>query len=158
MLKYSATLESAKEYAQEKKLDAWIQLYLKGEGQNTPLSDGLKLCKRYYFSPVEVPLKLFKRCTGPEPQMEFHIDDEWFVHHVAQIEEAVKAGVDIPPMIVKYEDSRFELSDGNHRHRAYENLGIEKGWVIFWTTGEKDYQDFMKKFGEYVRDCAVIRR
>ena len=29
MLKYSATLESAKEYAQKKKLDAWIQLYEK---------------------------------------------------------------------------------------------------------------------------------
>ena len=29
MLKYSATLESAKEYAQERKLDTWIQLYEK---------------------------------------------------------------------------------------------------------------------------------
>lgn len=158
MLKYSATLASAKAYAEAEKLDAWIHLYLNEEGRNIPFSDGLKLYDRYYLSPVEVPIKLFKRCTGPEPEMKYQIDKDWFPKHVAQIEEAIKAGFDMPPMIVHYVNGEFELNDGNHRHKAYENLGIEKAWVIFWITEEEEYQDFMKKYGEYARDCVVIRR
>ena len=158
MLKYSATLASAKEYAEAEKLDAWIHLYLNEEGRNIPFSDGLKLYDRYYLSPVEVPIKLFKRCAGPEPEMKYQIDKDWFCQHVAKLEEAVKAGVDLPPLIVHYVNGEFELNDGNHRHKAYENLGIEKAWVIFWITEEAEYQDFMNKYGEYVRDCVVVRK
>ena len=158
MLKYSATLASAKEYAEAEKLDAWIHLYLNEEGRNIPFSDGLKLYDRYYLSPVEVPIKLFKRCAGPEPEMKYQIDKDWFCQHVAKLEEAVKAGAELPPLIVHYVNGEFELNDGNHRHKAYENLGIEKAWVIFWITEEEEFQDFMKKYGEYAKDCVVIRK
>ncbi len=158
MLKYSATLASAKEYAEAEKLDAWIHLYLNEEGRNIPFSDGLKLYDRYYLSPVEVPIKLFKRCAGPEPEMKYQIDKDWFCQHVAKLEEAVKAGAELPPLIVHYVNGEFELNDGNHRHKAYENLGIEKAWVIFWITEEEEFQDFMKKYSEYAGDCVVIRK
>ena len=52
----------------------------------------------------------------------------------------------------------FELNDGNHRHKVYENLGIEKAWVIIWITEEAERDDFMEKYGEYVKECKVIRR
>ena len=52
----------------------------------------------------------------------------------------------------------FELNDGNHRLQAYENLGIEKAWVIIWITEEAERDDFMEKYGEYVKECKVIRR
>ena len=76
MLKYSATLSSAKAYADAGKLDAWIHLYLNEEGRNIPFSDGLKLFDRYYFSPAEFPVSLFKRCAGPEPEMKYRIDKD----------------------------------------------------------------------------------
>ena len=158
MLKYSATLSSAKAYAEAGKLDAWIHLYLNEEGRNIPFSDGLKLFDRYYFSPALFPVSLFKRCTGPEPEMKYRVDKDWWEQRVAELEKSIRAGADMPPMIVHYVDGGFELNDGNHRHQAYENLGTEKAWVIIWITEEAERDDFMNKYGEYVKECKVIRR
>ena len=158
MLKYSATLSSAKAYAEAGKLDAWIHLYLNEEGRNIPFSDGLKLFDRYYFSPALFPVRLFRRCAGPEPEMKYRIDPDWWEHKVKELEKAVQADPDMPPLIVHYVDGEFELNDGNHRHKAYENLGIEKAWVIIWITEKSERDDFMEKYGEYVQNCRVIRR
>ena len=127
MLKYSATLSSAKAYAEAGKLDAWIHLYLNEEGRNIPFSDGLKLFDRYYFSPAQFPIRLFTRCTGPEPEMKYRVDKDWWEYRIAELEKSIKADDDMPPLIVHFVDGGFELNDGNHRHKAYENLGIEKG-------------------------------
>ncbi len=64
----------------------------------------------------------------------------------------------MPPFIVHYVDGDFELNDGNHRRKAYENLGIENAWAIVWITKEAEKDDFLAKYGEYVKDCTVIRR
>ena len=85
MLKYSAALSSAKAYAEAEKLDAWIHLYLNEDGRNIPFSDGLKLTDRYYFSPVLMPLKLFRRCAGPEADMKYRVDPDWFAHKVKEL-------------------------------------------------------------------------
>lgn len=158
MLKYSATLSSAREYAQAEKLDAWIHLYLNEDGRNIPFSDGLKLFDRYYLSPMQMPLRLFTRCAGPEEDMKYRIDPDWFRMHVANLEKAIQTDTDMPPLIVHYIDGSFELNDGNHRHQAYQNLGVETVWVIVWITEEAEYRDFMEKYGEYGKDCVVIRR
>ena len=158
MLKYSATLSSAKAYAAAGKLDAWIHLYLNEDGRNTPFSDGLKLFDRLYFSPALFPIRLFHRCAGPEPEMKYRIDKEWWAIRVADLEKSIQNDPDIPPLIVHYVDGEFELNDGNHRHQAYENLGIENAWVILWITEEAEKDDFLSKYGEYVKDCTVIRR
>ena len=146
MLKYSATLSSAKAYAAAGKLDAWIHLYLNEDGRNIPFSDGLKLFDRFYFSPALFPIRLFHRCAGPEPEMKY------------RLEKSIQNDPDMPPLIVHYVAGEFELNDGNHRHQAYENLGIENAWVILWITEEAEKDDFLSKYGEYVKDCTVIRR
>ena len=158
MLKYSATLASAQAYAEAGKLDVWIHLYLNEEGRNSPFSDGLKLFDRYYISPAQFPVSLFKRCAGPEPEMKYRIDPGWWEHKIAGLTEAVRSGEEMPPMIVHYVDGEFELNDGNHRHKVYEDLGIETAWVIIWITEEEELTDFMGKYGEYVKDCTIIRR
>ena len=158
MLKYSATLSSAKAYADAGKLDAWIHLFLNEEGRNIPFSDGLKLFDRYYFSPAEFPVSLFRRCAGPEEEMKYRIDKDWWEQWVAGLEKSIQSDPDMPPLIVHYTDGEFELNDGNHRLQAYENLGIEKAWVIIWITEEAERDDFMNKYGEYVKNCKVIRR
>ena len=158
MLKYSATLSSAKAYGEAEKMDAWIHLYLNEEGRNIPFSDGLKLFDRYYFSPALMPRHLFRRCAGPEPDMKYRIDPDWFARHVEKLEQAIRQDADMPPLIVHYVEGEFELNDGNHRNKAYENLGVENVWVIVWITEEKEYQDFLARYGEYVKDCRVIRR
>jgi len=158
MLKYSGTLSSARAYAGAGKLDAWIHLYLNEDGRNIPFSDGLKLLDRYYISPAVFPLSFFRRCAGPEPEMKYQIDKDWFEIHVAQLEKAIRENEDMPPLIVHYADGEFELNDGNHRHRACENLGISSVWAIVWITREDEYADFMRKYGEYVKGCTVIRK
>ena len=158
MLKYSATLSSAKAYAEAGKLDAWIHLYLNEEGRNIPFSDGLKLFDRHYISPALFPVRLFTRCTGPEPEMKYRIDPDWWAQRVAGLEKSIREDPDMPPLIVHYVDGSFELNDGNHRHKAYENLGIEKVWVIIWITEDSELDDFLAKYGEYVKDCKIIRR
>ena len=158
MLKYSATLSSAKAYGEAGKMDAWIHLYLNEEGRNIPFSDGLKLFARYYFSPALFPVSLFKRCAGPEPEMKYRIDRDWWEQRVAGLEKSIQDDPDMPPLMVHYVDGEFELNDGNHRHKAYENLGIENAWVIIWITGKEELDDFMEKYGGYIKDCKVIRR
>ena len=158
MLKYSATLSSAKAYGEAGKMDAWIHLYLNEEGRNIPFSDGLKLFARYYFSPVLFPVSLFKRCAGPEPEMKYRIDKDWWEQRVAGLEKSIQDDPDMPPLMVHYVDGEFELNDGNHRHKAYENLGIENAWVIIWITEKEELDDFMEKYGGYVKDSKVIRR
>ena len=158
MLKYSATLSSAKAYGEAGKMDAWIHLYLNEEGRNIPFSDGLKLFARYYFSPALFPVSLFKRCAGPEPDMKYRIDKDWWEQRVAGLEKSIQDDPDMPPLMVHYVDGEFELNDGNHRHKAYENLGIENAWVIIWITEKEELDDFMEKYGGYVKDSKVIRR
>ena len=158
MLKYSATLSSAQAYGQAGKMDAWIHLYLNEDGRNIPFSDGLKLFDRYYFSPALFPIRLFHRCAGPEPEMKYQIDRDWWAIRVADLEKSIRNDPDMPPLIVHYAEGEFELNDGNHRHKAYENLGIENAWVILWITEEAEKDDFLARYGEYVKDCTVIRR
>ena len=158
MLKYCATLSSAKAYAEAGKLDSWIHLYLNEDGRNIPFSDGLKLTDRYYFSPALFPINMFNRCAGPEPEMKYQIDPDWWEYRVKELEKAIQTDKDMPPFIVHYVDDEFELNDGNHRHKAYENLGIENAWVIIWITEETERDSFTAKYGEYVKDCTVIRR
>ena len=158
MLKYSATLESAMEYGREEKMDAWVHLYLNEEGRNIPFSDGLKLFDRYFISPAQFPISLFHRCAGPEEDMRYRIDKGWWEHKISELTKAVQAGTEMPPMIVHYVDGEFELNDGNHRHKVYEDLGIETAWVILWITEEEELNDFMSKYGEYVKDCVIVRR
>lgn len=158
MLKYSATLESAMQYGKEEKMDVWVHLYLNEEGRNIPFSDGLRLFDRYFFSPAQFPLSLFRRCTGHEEDMKYHIEKNWWEHQIAELTKAVKEGVEMSPFIVHYVGGEFELNDGNHRHKVYEDLGMDKVWAIVWITEEEELNDFMSKYGEYVKDCTVVRR
>ncbi len=158
MLKYSATLTSALEYSKAEKTDAWVHLYLNEEGRNIPFSDGLKLFDRYFISPAQFPLSFFQRCAGPEETMKYRIDEGWWSHKIEALTKVIEAGTEMPPIIVHYVDGEFELNDGNHRHKVYENLGVDKVWAIVWITEETEYNDFMSKYGEYVKDCTVVRR
>ena len=75
-----------------------------------------------------------------------------------ETEKRVQADDDMPPLIVHYADGEVELNDGNHRHKAYENLGIEKAWAVIWITEDAELEDFMAKYGEYVKNCRIIHR
>lgn len=62
---------------------------------------------------------------------------------------AVRAGADIPPLIVQYTKDGFELCDGNHRFEAYTRLGLNAAFVIVWMTEKEEYAAFMDRFAAY---------
>lgn len=158
MLNYENTLSSATSFAKENKIDEWIHTYLKDGDRNIPFSDGLKLFERYFIGPIKMPTNLFERCCGPEENMKYKVDKDYFPIHVKALEDSIKSDPDMPPLISHYVEHSFEMNDGNHRLQAYKNLGIEEISVIIWITEEAEYQEFMSKYSEYVKDANIIRR
>lgn len=151
IMDYKATLSSAMGYSSVGKLEEWVHAYLLSDGHNKEFSDGLKLTDRYFLGPLKMPLSLFARCCGPEENMKYRVDANWFEKHVAELAEVIKNETDLPPLIVHYVDGGFELNDGNHRFEAYARLGITEYYVIAWITKKHEYDEFVEKYSHYLR-------
>ena len=155
MKEYTCTLSSAQNYAKHDCLEEWVHTYLLSDGHNKDFSDGLKLFDRYFLGPVKMPLSLFSRCCGPEENMRWRVNKEWFEKRVGKLQEVLKRETDMPPLIVHFltdndkENGEFELNDCNHSLEAYKSMGIDEYYVIVWITEKEEYELFMKKYGEY---------
>ena len=57
-----------------------------------------------------MPLWLLTSCCGPEENMKWRINEEWFEKHVNELSEVLKKETDMPPLIVHYliEDGKTE--------------------------------------------------
>lgn len=154
-MEYKCTLSSAEHFAKHNRLEEWVHSYLLSDGHNKDFSDGLKLYDRYFLGPVKMPLSLFTRCCGPEENMRWRINREWFEKHVGELAEVIKTEKDMAPLIVHYftdndnPEGAFELNDGNHRFEAYSRLGIKETYVIVWITEKSEYDLFISKYSEY---------
>jgi hypothetical protein len=134
-MEYKPTLSSAIQYANSNKLEDWIHMFLCGEGNNKPFSDGLKLERRNFYAPKMVNLNVFERICGPEDHMKWQIPSDCFNDRVNEIKNLYEKGDwDMPPLIVYCEENKYELNDGNHRFEALKRLGIDRYWVILWET------------------------
>ena len=157
-MEYQGTGSNAKLCAQNGKLEEWVHAYLLSEdGDNKPFSDGLKLFERTYLGPMEMPLDLFERLAGPEEHLPYRIHPGWWEECVERLQEAIKNGADLPPMIVHYyipegeTEGVFELNDGNHRWEAGKRLGVETADVIIWITEKHECEQFIERFGQYMK-------
>lgn len=155
---YQGTLSCAQQWAREGKLEEWVHAYLLSDGHNKPFSDGLKIVDRRYLGPIRMPIHLFHRCTGPvEEGLKFQVHPVAWERHVQQLMEVIPREPDIPPLIVHYlipegeTEGEFELNDGNTRWEAYTRLGIKEAHVIVWITDRDEYEQFMARYGEYVK-------
>jgi len=112
-----------------------VHLYLCGEGDNKPFSDGLKLAKRHFEAPKRYPLATFERTCGPEEGMKWQIDEAGFNRNVENIMARYREGNwDMPPLIIQNHLTHYELNDGNHRYEALKRMGIDTFPVIIWET------------------------
>jgi len=152
MTAYNQTLTCACAFAAEGRIEEWIHTYLCSDGHNKPFSDGLKLAKRFYIGPVQMPLALFRRCCGPEEDMKWRTDVESFRQHVAFLETAVQNNADLPPLLIQYGSDGFTLTDGNHRWEAYHRIGLETCSVIVWGTGKADEAAFRLAYEAYLKN------
>ena len=139
-LSYDRTLTSSLAFARDGRIEEWVQLYLRSDGRNVPMADGLLLAPRVWKGTVRIPLTLLTRICGPEEEMRWRVHPVQFEEHVASLMEEIRSGGDMPPLIVHCCAEGLELNDGNHRLEAYRRLGVGEGWAVFWATrGEEDF-------------------
>jgi hypothetical protein len=150
IMEYRCTLSSAQCYAKNGKLEEWVHTYLLSDGHNKEFSDGLKLFDRYFLGPIKMPLSLFSRCCGPEADMKYRVNADWFEKHVTKLENVIKREKDMPPLIVHFVDGQFELNDGNHRFEAYSRLGVKEYYIIVWITEKQEYDLFISQYSQYL--------
>jgi hypothetical protein len=79
--------------------------------------------------------------------MHYQVPSHNFEPRVLNIQRAIDAGADLPPMIVNYSSGKLQLNDGNHRWEALVRSKIESFGIVIWTTGEGDLAEFKKRPG-----------
>ncbi|ADL50699.1 ParB/Srx family N-terminal domain-containing protein [Clostridium cellulovorans] len=137
------TVEEAISFSKEGKIEEWVHLFLNSVGNNVPFSEGLKLQKRYWTGPLLISIDKLRRCCGPEPGMEYYNPPEHWEPRIFNLQELIRKGWGMPPLIVQHEGDDFRINDGNHRVEAMTREGIEKCWVIIWNS---HYQDDINDF------------
>lgn len=135
-------LATAQAAAQEGRLAAWVDSYLRQPGPraNVPFADGLLLDQRWWSGPHDLPLDQLTRCCGPEPEMEFCVPRSEWERHVTTLVQSFTTPEALPPLIVLYGNGMYRISDGNNRHEAMRRVGWPSCWVIVWYTSAADYQ------------------
>lgn len=133
------SLTLAKQYDKEGKIDQWMQDFLRADGKNLALADGLLLEERHYFGLREIPIALLSDVKDGAPEyLHAENDIQYFFHVVDRMKESLAEGWDAPPLIVEYVYGKFQVDDGRHRLETYRQLGVECVWAVVWTTGEKN--------------------
>lgn len=133
------TLASATRAAQQNMQEQWVQDFLRSEGKNVSLADGLLKVRRWYFGPVLLPLKKLERICGPEENMQYVDPEPSWSRRVNSLCNAILSGWDMPPLIAEYKQEKFILVDGSHRHEALRRLDKKEAPVIIWMSSKKDY-------------------
>ena len=139
MEKYGA-LEISKEYLDKNQLEDWIQLFLRNDGHNVALADGLLKEERCYTGIVDFDLNLLENIKAGAPEYLIRENDiEYFFAIVNEMNEALGSW-NPPPLIIEYRvDGSFHVCDGRHRLEMYRQKNVKTVPAIVWTTGEESF-------------------
>ena len=139
MEKYG-TLEISKEYLDKNQLEDWIQLFLRNDGHNVALADGLLKEERYYTGIVDFDLNLLENIKAGAPEYLIRENDiEYFFAIVNKMNEALGSW-NPPPLIIEYRvDGSFHVCDGRRRLEMYRQKNVKTVPAIVWTTGEENF-------------------
>ena len=139
MEKYG-TLEISKEYLDKNQLEDWIQLFLRNDGHNVALADGLLKEERCYTGIVDFDLNLLENIKAGAPEYLIRENDiEYFFAIVNEMNEALGSW-NPPPLIIEYRvDGSFHVCDGRHRLEMYRQKNVKTLPAIVWTTGKENF-------------------
>lgn len=141
-MKYG-TLTQAKRYNDNGKIEEWLQLFLRNDGKNIALADGLLLEEREYFGLLKLDMSCFKDVKKGAPE---YLNEENDIEYFFRIVENMKNSLedwDVPPLIVEYRDERFIVNDGRHRLEMFRQVGAQNVDVVLWTTGEDNIRKLL---------------
>ena len=134
-MKYG-TYTIAQEYDDRGKIDEWMQLFLRNDGHNLALADGLLQQERRYIGIRRIPLSLLAKIQSGAPE---YLHDQDSIDYFFQVVDQMKQDYenwDTPPLIVEYGETGFHVDDGRHRLEMYRQMGITHVPAALWTTGE----------------------
>src|SRR3989344_7764082 len=80
-------------------LKAEVLRFLRSEGNNPQLADGIECHARYFVGSIDFPLSRLHRIVSGAPGETKHYDPKW-QENVAAIKQAIKTGRTPPPLIV----------------------------------------------------------
>lgn len=130
------TYTIAREYDARGKIDEWMQLFLRNDGHNLALADGLLQRERRYIGIRRIPLALLAQIQSGAPE---YLHDQDSIDYFFQVVDKMKQDCekwDIPPLIVEYGENGFHVDDGRHRLEMYRQMGATHAPAALWTTGE----------------------
>lgn len=145
-LPFQPNVDSARGYSRAGLLEEWIHTYLLFERKNKDFSDGLYRQPRQYIGPLAMPLSLFTRSSGPEEHMKWRVHPAVWEENVAARQQCIRRQELLPPLIVNYGESGFELNCGSPLYEALAREGIPYFPVIIWCSSEADCERFVKKY------------
>ncbi|MEK3757442.1 MULTISPECIES: hypothetical protein [unclassified Paenibacillus] len=131
------TAGCAMEYARRGAIHEWLQFFLRNDGKNVVLADGLLLEPRVYTGPVAVDITRFGIEEGA-PSYLTELDEKARFFSIVETMTAYYSKWDMPPLIVNYADGKFAINDGRHRNVALRRMNITHAPVVFWTSSEAD--------------------
>ncbi len=138
------TLTKAKEFDNAGEIEQWLQLFLRNDGKNVALADGLLLEKRHYLGIKQIPIRLLENVPAGTPE---YLHDEDSIRYFFFIVDKMKADYDnwdTPPLIVSYSAGEFQVNDGRHRLEMYRQLGVEYVYAVIWTTKDEDLKELLE--------------
>lgn len=130
------TYTIAREYDARGKIDEWMQLFLRNDGHNLALADGILQRERRYIGIRSIPLDLLAQIQAGAPE---YLHDQDSIDYFFQVVDKMKQDCekwDIPPLIVEYGENGFHVDDGRHRLEMYRQMGATHVPAALWTTGE----------------------
>lgn len=140
------TATCAMEYARRGAAHEWLQLFLRNDGKNVVLADGLLLEPRVYTGPIIMDITRFGIEEGAPSYL---VTAEEITDFYTIVETMIRSysSWDMPPLIVNYAGGTFEINDGRHRNVALRRMNITHAPVVFWTSSEAD----QRCVTEYIR-------
>lgn len=142
-MKYG-TLTQAKLYQDNGKIEEWLQLFLRNDGKNIALADGLLLEKREYLGLVKLNMSCFKDIKEGAPEYLSVENDIAYFFWIVENMKNSRGEWDVPPLIVEYREDKFIVNDGRHRLEMYRQLGVEVVDAVLWTTGEENKKKLLE--------------
>lgn len=149
-LDYHPTSTSAQIYSEAGMLEEWIHTYLLFDRRNKVFSDGLRLFYRYYLGPLQMPLSLFARSSGPEDHMKWKVHPDVFEAKVKYWTDEIGRQAENPPLIASYEKGNLELNCNNALLEALRRSQVTEYPVIIWLTELSDHDRFREEYAAYL--------
>lgn len=131
------TLTEAKEYFKLGKIEEWLHVFLRTEGNNHSLSEGIKAQKRYWVL-KEMSLQKLVVTSGPDHSFDYPVEKDRWERVTQEMASSIQEGWDLPPPLIEFNQGKYYIRDGNNRCQALKLLEKSSYFVLVWYNSKKE--------------------